>query len=140
MEGPSIDSLGQALNQTRTISRRIAGRADLMQRTETPQDACPVEEGMDESVHCDLCSTSHNPSLPARIACKKQVSKCHRQYLVRDTENSPHRPKQSCLHSSSARDVSLPRISFGQPTINPADEVAIADVTDKEKERQSRLV
>ncbi len=110
-----------------------------MTRAEPAQDAGPMQKIVHQRIDGDHDGSGFGPENASRVSCQQETSECHRQHLVRDAvgvgerlDDSLSQPRCSIGRRST--------VGIGEPPVDPANEIAVGDITHEQEEAVCRLV
>ena len=139
IERTGVDLLGRQSNNVSAAAGPIAGRAIGVVSLESAQDAGAVQEVVHQRVDGDHAGTDVLPSLVASRGGQQNAGQGHGQHLVRHAVDLAQWLDQAGTEPGRAVGIMRP-VGFMELSVDPADQVAIGDVPDKQVERIGGLI
>jgi hypothetical protein len=142
VKGASVDLGGGRPNDLGAAAFAIAADAIAMGSATILNDAGAMQKVMDQGVDGDHAFAGLEPMRPTIRGPKQQPGEGHGEDLVGDPVDIPQRADQPllavCGEVYAGGDRSESRMI--QPVVDPADQVIVGNVTDKEKKAVGGLV
>src|SRR3954470_17540488 len=130
-ESAGVDAPRRLLDDAGTTTRPIARRSIPVLGAETAQRTRSVQPIVHQRVDRHHTGAGCDPALPRRISAKQEVGKRHRQDLARHAVNAAERLKKRLSHQCRA--IRSLVVGRGKPRVDPGDEVAVTDISEKEE-------
>ena len=128
VELPGVDLSGDRPDDFGAAAGLVAGEAVGMVGSKPAQNAGPVQEIMHERIDRNHAAAGLTPAAPRTWRAKKQLRQRHHQHFVGNAVDLFQRLDQRRSHSGRPVGPGLLGGSI-QPSVEPADEVTVGNVT-----------
>ncbi len=134
-----VDFAGYEPNDVGAAAWAVTAEAVRMRGVEPGQDAGPVQEIMDQGVNRNQLHANLQPPGPNISGADQNAGQRHSEHFVRDAVNIAQRLNQAAARLWERVRTGLVSCLV-QPVIDPADQVAVSNVPNKQVQAVGNLV
>ncbi len=139
IEGARIDAVRNGGNDLGTAARSIARRPIGVAGPEPAQNAGAVQKVVHQGVDGDHARPGLDPAPALVRIAEQQAGQGHGQHLVGDAVHLPQGVDDRRPQPGQAVSIGR-RVGFLQPLVDPADQIAVGQVTNEQVQRIGGLV
>lgn len=134
VERPRVDPLRQTADDVGAAARCVAPRPVWVLGSKAAKRSGPVQVIVQERVDHDHRRAGRHPSLAVRVGGEQQVSKRHRPDFLAYAVDLAQGGQERRAHTDGSVGCVEAGIGVSEPPIEPGNQVAVADVAQKQRE------